>query len=59
MFVLLFFNQSIDVPKVAALLVVIKSVPYDEVVGYLHCHIFNVKLDFELFWFKQQRAYMY
>ena len=55
----LFAYQRIDVRQVASLLVVVESVAYDEVVGYLHCHILYVEVNLQLVGFDEQRAYMH
>ena len=55
----LFAYQRIYVRQVASLLVVVESVTYDEVVGYLHCHILYVEVNLQLVGFDEQRAYMH
>ena len=57
--VLLLFNQSIYVAQVAALLVVVKSVAYDKVIGNFHRRVFNVQVDFQFFRLQQQCANVY
>ena len=55
----LFLHDCIDVAQVASLLVIVKTVAENEVVGNLHCHVLDIERHLQAFRLEQERAYMH